>query len=102
MSEFDKEVNDILLKIFNKKRIVKYTEYPIKNHIDFTINENQELIKKLNRKSNVKAYYNYKTLKCDSIGTIDVDGDRIIDFNDDFCDLMDKGLDFMVLGDEFK
>ena len=41
-------------------------------------------------------------MNCDSIGVIDIEGNRIIDFNDDYCDMVNKGIDFMKLGDNFK
>ena len=37
----------------------------------------------------------------DGIGVVDIDGKRIVDFNDDMSDMMNKGLDFMVLGNKF-
>lgn len=101
MASIDNEINDILLKIFNQKNIGKYTEYRLKTHIDIAAIEIKNLIVSLNVKSHVKAYYNKKTMNCDSIGVVDVDGTRMIDFNDDYCDMMNKGLDFMIIGTEF-
>ena len=102
MSQIDNEINNILLKIFNQRDIPKYTEYFLKKHVSITSNEIKNLLLKLNNKENVKAYYNYKTMNCDSIGVIDIEGNRIIDFNDDYCDMVNKGIDFMKLGDNFK
>ena len=101
MSNTDKEINDILLKIFNQKNIDEYTNYFLKKHVSINSDQIKELLLKLNAKPNVKAYYNYKTMSCDSIGVIDSNGIRMIDFNDDYCDMMNKGLDFMTIGTNF-
>ena len=41
----------------------------------------------------MKAYYNYRTLLCDTIGVIDMDNHRIIDFDDNYFTMMNKGID---------
>jgi hypothetical protein len=41
----------------------------------------------------MKAFYNSVTTNCDMIGVIDTDGTRIIDFEDNYYTLMNKGID---------
>jgi hypothetical protein len=98
MSNLDNEIDNILLKTFNQKNITEYTEFNLKKNVDINSYTMKKLLTDLNNKSNVKAYYNYKTYNCDSIGILDHEGCRIIDFNDSYYDLMNKGLDFMTLG----
>lgn len=92
------EIDSIILKIFNQKNITEYTEFYLKKNVDINSYSMKKLLTDLNNKLNVKAYYNYKTYNCDSIGIIDHEGCRIIDFNDSYYDLMNKGFEFMTLG----
>lgn len=98
MTQSHTEIENILLKTFNQNNIKEYTEYILKKNINVDTDTIKKLLTDLNNKPNVKAYYNYKTLNCDSIGVLDHEGCRIIDFNDSYHDLMNKGLDFMTLG----
>ena len=89
------EVNEILSKI-NK---LKYTEQYIEFHLSKPLNINEEikeLIRNLNNQSNTKAYYNHKTLTFDTIGVVDIDNNRIIDFDDNNFTLENKGIDYQT------
>mgnify|MGYP001223110362 CR=1 FL=1 len=98
----DNEINDILLKIFNLDNISKYTEFKLNKPINISTDESKKMLLNLNLKKNTEAYYNNRTMSCDSIGVVDVSGKRIIDFNDDLWDYTNKGIDGMSLGNTFK
>ena len=87
------EVNEILSKINDLKYTNKYIEYPLKKPININNNEIKNLIINLNNQSNTKAFYNPKTLTCDTIGVVDIDNIRIIDFDDNNFTLLNKGID---------
>lgn len=86
------EINEILLKIKNIKYTEKYIEFHLNKPININCKETKQLIRNLNYKINTKAYYNPVTLVCDSIGVIDVDDTRIIDFDDSNFTLLNKGI----------
>jgi hypothetical protein len=87
------ELDKILETINNTSYFDKYTEFNLDNHIDMSIGRMQQLILKLNNCPNMKAFYNSVTTNCDMIGVIDTDGTRIIDFEDNYYTLMNKGID---------
>lgn len=93
------EIENILKKIFINK-YDKYTEFKLKKiyNLDSKL---QNILIDLNSKENIKAYYNKNTKCFDRIAVLDQDNEKIIDFNDDMCDMMNKGLDFMKLGNKF-
>ena len=95
------DISLTITKIFNTKEFKKYKEFRFNKYYNIENKEIQDLIIKLNLKKNVEAYYNKNTMAFDGIGVVDIDGKRIVDFNDDMSDMMNKGLDFMVLGNKF-
>lgn len=100
MSELSNEINKILIEIFNSEdKFNQYTEYKLKKVYNIENVNIRNLLIKLNCKPNVKVFYNKNTKCFDYIGVLD-DGDiRIIDFNDEMHDMMNKGLDFMISAD---
>jgi len=97
MSQVSNEIDKILLKIFKIKRIEEYQEYPLQQYVSVNTDMMKKILLDLNSKPNIEAYYNNITKKCDSIGVIDIKENRIIDFNDTYFDLENKGIDCMVL-----
>ena len=102
MIYMNNEINEILVKIFNSNNISKYTEFKLSKSININNDENKKIISSLNLKNNIEAYYNNRTMSCDSIGVVDVSGKRFIDFNDDLWNYTNKGIDGMSLGNTFK
>lgn len=100
MSESSDEINKTLIDIFNnKEKFKKYTEFRLNKVYNIENMNIRNLLIKLNCKQDVKVYYNKSTKCFDFIGVLD-DGDiRIIDFNDDMHDMMNKGMDFMISAD---
>lgn len=87
------EINEILSKIKDLKFTNKYIEFPLKEPISINNDGIKNLIIKLNNQTNTKAFYNPRTLICDTIGVIDIDNTRIIDFDDNNFTLLNKGID---------
>lgn len=87
------ELNNILKKVDNTDFFKNYTEFRLSEGIDMSQQNMKNLIVELNNKPNMKAYYNSRTLICDTIGVIDMDNNRIIDFDDNYFTMMNKGID---------
>ena len=87
------EINNILKKVDNTDFFKNYTEFKLSKSIDMSQQNMKNLIVELNNKPNMKAYYNYRTLNCDTIGVVDMDNNRIIDFDDNYFILMNKGIE---------
>tara|TARA_B100001093_G_scaffold334498_1_gene319416 strand:- start:955 stop:1260 length:306 start_codon:yes stop_codon:yes gene_type:complete len=100
MSDFT-EINNVINLIKNSEETFKkFTEFPLKKY--FSIDDKaKNLLIDLNKISNFKAYYNKNTLSFNGINVIDIDNERIIEFYDDMSDMINKGLDFSELGDNF-
>ena len=100
MSESSDEINKILINIFNnKEKFKKYTEFRLNKVYNIEDRNIRNLLIKLNCKQNVKVYYNKNTKCFDCIGVYDNNDKKIIDFNDDMHDMMNKGMDFMISAD---
>ena len=96
MTDEISEVNNIITNIMTNDNINSYEEFRLKKHISITEPRVRSIINNLDSYKNVKTFFNKKSYSFDSIGVIDIKGERIIDFNDDYLDMMDKGLDFMA------
>lgn len=100
MSESFDEINKTLINIFNnKEKFKKYTEFRLNKVYNIENMNIRNLLIKLNCKQDVKVYYNKSTKCFDCIGVFDNDIEKIIDFNDDMHDMMNKGMDFMTSAD---
>jgi hypothetical protein len=42
---------------------------------------------------NISAYYNPRTKLCNNISVIDINNNRFIDFDDEYWELINKGID---------
>lgn len=87
------ELELILKKIDNIKIFEKYTEFPLKQNIDMDNENMKQLIIDLNNKTRTVALYNSVTKTCDTIGVVDMNNIRTIDFEDNNYTLMNKGID---------
>jgi len=87
------ELDKILHTIRNTLHFEEYIEFNLDDSIDMSIDTMQQLIVKLNKCPNTRALYNSVTTCCDLIGVVDIDGTRIIDFDDNNYTMTNKGID---------
>ena len=87
------EIELILKNIESIKNFDKYTEFPLKENIDMDNENMKQLIIDLNNKTRTVALYNSVTKTCDTIGVLDMNNIRTIDFEDNNFTLMNKGID---------
>lgn len=87
------ELELILKNIESIKNFDKYTEFPLKQNIDMDNENMKQLIIDLNNKTRTVALYNSVTKTCDTIGVLDMNNIRTIDFEDNNFTLMNKGID---------
>ena len=78
---------------FNKYESFKINKYH--NINDPLIIEKLKKFKKETKK-NIKIYYNLRTKQFDNVGVIDTDDCRIIDLDDDFYTMINKGIDLQT------
>lgn len=93
-------INKILESISKTDTFNVFTEFKLDK--TYPINEDvKNILIDLNCKENVRAYFNKNTMSFDGISVIDIKGERFIEFYDDMSDMMNKGLDFSELGNNF-
>ena len=91
------EIESILSEIMKSPQITYYREYQLQQDVKIDSSSMTTIVSRLLQEhDNTMVYYNERTHNCDSIGVVDVDGNRIIYLNDSYFDLVNKGVDRMV------
>ena len=91
------EIESILSEIMKSPQITYYREYQLQQDVKIDSSSMTTIVSLLLQEhDNTMVYYNGRTHNCDSIGVVDVDGNRIIYLNDGYFDLVNKGIDRMV------
>lgn len=90
------ELQNILKTIKQNEKYDSYTEYNLSTYIDIKNEMVKNIINNLNKNLYTKCFYNKKTLICDNIGVVDIDGIRYIDFDDNIFTMLNKGIDYQI------
>ncbi len=94
------DINKILESILKTDTFDVFKEFKLDTY--YPINQDiKSILINLNSKKNVRAYFNKNTMSFNGISVIDIKGERFIEFYDDISDMMNKGLDFTELGNDF-
>ena len=84
---------NVIYKILQIPKINEIMYFKLNLNIDMNSKNMQKFVYNLNQMPNISAYYNPRTKLCNNISVIDINNNRFIDFDDEYWELINKGID---------